>query len=95
MRILRWSSRSRGRWHLAASPRAASRRAAVAPRVAHEHQILADFERLVAMPNVATTLPDVEANAAYISGAVWKRAAFKPACCAPNPEPRRRCSPNA
>ncbi len=47
----------------AASPRAAVR----AWRIAHEHQILADFERLVAMPNVATTLPDVEANATYIS----------------------------
>ena len=36
-------------------------------RVAHEREILGDFERLVAMPNVATTLPDVDANATYIA----------------------------
>jgi acetylornithine deacetylase/succinyl-diaminopimelate desuccinylase-like protein len=58
----------------AASAQAASPRAAVrAWRVTHEHQILADFERFVAMPNVATTLPDVEANAAYISGLLEAR----------------------
>ena len=53
----------------AASPRDAVR----AWRVAHEREILADFERLIAMPNVATTLPDVEANAAYISGQLEAR----------------------
>ena len=47
----------------AASPRDAVR----AWRQAHERAILADFSRLLAMPNVATTLPDVEANAAAIS----------------------------
>ena len=36
-------------------------------RQLHEHAILADFNKLLAMPNVATTLPDVERNATYIS----------------------------
>jgi acetylornithine deacetylase/succinyl-diaminopimelate desuccinylase-like protein len=53
----------------AASPRDAVR----AWRVAHEHEILADFERLIAKPNVATTLPDVEANAVYIAGQLEAR----------------------
>ena len=53
----------------AASPKAAVR----AWRTAHERQILADFERFVAMPNVATTLPDVDANATYISGQLQAR----------------------
>jgi acetylornithine deacetylase/succinyl-diaminopimelate desuccinylase-like protein len=53
----------------AASPRAAVR----AWRVAHDHQILADFERFVAMPNVATTLTDIDANATYISGQLQAR----------------------
>ncbi len=35
-------------------------------RVAHEHQILQDFSTFLAMPNVATTLADADANAAYI-----------------------------
>ena len=53
----------------AASPRDAVR----AWRKAHEQAILADFERFVAMPNVATTLPDVDANAAYIQGQLEAR----------------------
>ncbi len=36
-------------------------------RVAHDHQILADFSAFLAMPNVATTLADVDANAIYIA----------------------------
>jgi acetylornithine deacetylase/succinyl-diaminopimelate desuccinylase-like protein len=36
-------------------------------RVAHDHQILADFSAFLTMPNVATTLADVEANANYVS----------------------------
>ena len=35
-------------------------------RVAHDHQILSDFSVFLAMPNVATTLADVDANATYI-----------------------------
>src|SRR6185369_12163972 len=53
----------------AASPKAAVR----AWRQAHERQIVSDFSALLAMPNVATTVPDVEKNAAYISGLLEKR----------------------
>src|SRR5579859_692682 len=53
----------------AASPKAAVH----AWRVAHEREILADFTALLAKPNVATTLADVDANAAYISGLLEKR----------------------
>src|SRR5438309_2853939 len=53
----------------AASPKAAVR----AWRQAHEKEILADFVRLLSMPNVATTVPDVEKNAAYIAGLLQKR----------------------
>ncbi|SFS11913.1 M20/M25/M40 family metallo-hydrolase [Sphingomonas jatrophae] len=42
-------------------------------RQAHEREILADFSKLLAMPNVATNLPDVERNAAYISGLLETR----------------------
>ena len=53
----------------AAAGGAASPRAAVqAWRQAHEREVLADFGRLLAMPNVATAVPDVERNAAYIAG---------------------------
>ena len=37
-------------------------------RVAHEKQVVTDFITLLAMPNVATVVPDVEKNAAYIKG---------------------------
>jgi acetylornithine deacetylase/succinyl-diaminopimelate desuccinylase-like protein len=47
---------------LAASPRDAVR----GWRVAHEHEILKDFEQMLAMPNVATTLADVQVNADYL-----------------------------
>jgi acetylornithine deacetylase/succinyl-diaminopimelate desuccinylase-like protein len=58
----------------AASAHAASPRDVVrAWRLAHDREILADFERLIAMPNVATTLPDVDANAAYISSQLEAR----------------------
>ena len=53
----------------AASPKAAVR----AWRQAHEKEIVADFSALLAMPNVATTVADVEKNAAYISGLLEKR----------------------
>ena len=53
----------------AASPKAAVR----AWRQAHEKEIVADFSALLAMPNVATTVPDVERNAAYISALLEKR----------------------
>ncbi|HEV7383506.1 MAG TPA: M20/M25/M40 family metallo-hydrolase [Phenylobacterium sp.] len=53
----------------AASPKAAVR----AWRQAHEKEIVSDFSALLSMPNVATTLPDVERNAAYISGLLEKR----------------------
>ena len=36
-------------------------------RVAHDHQILTDFTAFLAMPNVATTLADVDANAGYVT----------------------------
>lgn len=35
-------------------------------RQAHEQQIYADFAKLLAMPNVASAIADVDANAAYI-----------------------------
>jgi len=54
---------------LAASPKAAVR----AWRDAHEKEILTDFSALLAMPNVATNVPDVERNAAYISSLLEKR----------------------
>jgi acetylornithine deacetylase/succinyl-diaminopimelate desuccinylase-like protein len=53
----------------AASPRAAVH----AWRQAHEKEILTDFVGLLSMPNVATTVPDVEKNAAYIAGLLEKR----------------------
>lgn len=42
-------------------------------RKAHEKEIVADFSALLALPNVATTLSDVEKNADYISGLLQKR----------------------
>ncbi|THD64774.1 M20/M25/M40 family metallo-hydrolase [Phenylobacterium sp.] len=42
-------------------------------RQAHEKEILADFSTLLAMPNVATTLADVDRNAAYIQGLLQQR----------------------
>ena len=53
----------------AASPKAAVQ----AWRKAHEREILTDFTALLAMPNVATTLADVDRNAGYISGLLEKR----------------------
>jgi acetylornithine deacetylase/succinyl-diaminopimelate desuccinylase-like protein len=53
----------------AASPKAAVR----TWRQAHEKEIVSDFSALLSMPNVATTVPDVERNAAYISGLLEKR----------------------
>jgi acetylornithine deacetylase/succinyl-diaminopimelate desuccinylase-like protein len=42
-------------------------------RGAHEMQILEDFTRLLAMPNVATNVPDIEKNADFITSALQKR----------------------
>ena len=59
---------------LAGTAEAASPRAQVhAWRVAHEKAIVADFVTLLSKPNVATTLADVDANAAYISGLLQAR----------------------
>lgn len=53
----------------AASPRAAVR----AWREAHEKQVVGDFFALLAKPNVATNLADVQANAAYVEGLLKAR----------------------
>src|SRR3569623_223328 len=53
----------------AASPKAAVR----AWRPAHEKEIVSDITALLAMPNVATTLPDVQKNATFIAGLLRKR----------------------
>ncbi len=53
----------------AASPKAAVQ----AWRIAHEMAIVTDFSTLLAMPNVATTVADVEKNAAYIRGLLEAR----------------------
>jgi acetylornithine deacetylase/succinyl-diaminopimelate desuccinylase-like protein len=42
-------------------------------RVAHEKEVVKDFITLLAMPNVATVVPDVEKNAAYIEGLLKAR----------------------
>ena len=42
-------------------------------RAAHEKQIVTDFMTLLAMPDVATTVPDVDKNAAYIQGLLEAR----------------------
>ena len=54
---------------VAASPKAAVR----AWRLAHEKVIITDFSGLLALPNVATNVPDVEKNAAYIRGLLEAR----------------------
>ena len=52
----------------AATPKTTSPKTAVrAWRLAHEKEIITDFSALLALPNVATSVPDVEKNAAYIS----------------------------
>lgn len=54
--------------------RAAAARAQVrAYREAHEKQILEEFSRLLAMPNVATRVADVEANAQFIVRELTRR----------------------
>jgi acetylornithine deacetylase/succinyl-diaminopimelate desuccinylase-like protein len=42
-------------------------------RVAHERQILGEFMAFLALPNVATNVPDVDRNAAYLEGALRAR----------------------
>ena len=87
LRALRWAacgtlalSVAWGGAAAAASPKAAVR----AWRQAHEKQILTDFTALLAMPNVATTVPDVEKNAAYIAALLEKRG-FKTRLLAAQP----------
>src|SRR6185503_14707875 len=53
----------------AASPAAQVR----AWRQAHEKEIVGDFVTLLAKPNVATTLADVEVNARYLQGLLERR----------------------
>lgn len=53
----------------AASPHQAVR----AWRQAHEKAILADFTTFLSLPNVATNLPDIEKNTAYIASELKKR----------------------
>jgi acetylornithine deacetylase/succinyl-diaminopimelate desuccinylase-like protein len=58
----------------ASSAHAANPRDAVRSwRQAHEKAIVADFITLLSMPNVATTVADVEKNAAYIEGELKAR----------------------
>jgi len=58
----------------AATPQATSPQAAArAWRQAHEKEIVADFVTLLAMPDVATNLADVDKNAAYIEGQLKAR----------------------
>ena len=52
---------------------ASVREEARAYRIAHEKQIVADFMELLALPNVATNVPDVERNATYIEGQLKAR----------------------
>ncbi|MGB6309915.1 MAG: M20/M25/M40 family metallo-hydrolase [Steroidobacteraceae bacterium] len=42
-------------------------------RAAHEKQIVTDFMTLLALPNVATDVPDVDKNAGYIQGLLEAR----------------------
>ena len=42
-------------------------------RVAHEKQVVGDFITLLALPNVATTVPDVQKNAEFIAGLLKAR----------------------
>jgi acetylornithine deacetylase/succinyl-diaminopimelate desuccinylase-like protein len=57
----------------AAAPAAPIRDQVRAYRVAHERQIVSDFMTLLAMPDVATVVPDVQKNAAYIEGLLKAR----------------------
>jgi len=42
-------------------------------RVAHEKEILGDLVRLMAMPNVATSVADVDKNASFLAGELERR----------------------
>ena len=55
---------------LAADP---AREAAEQYRMAHEKEIVGDFVDLLSLPNVATTVADVEKNAAYLETLLQKR----------------------
>jgi acetylornithine deacetylase/succinyl-diaminopimelate desuccinylase-like protein len=74
MRWMRAAAASLSVVLLGAADQAVSvRDAARAYRVAHEKQVVADFVTLLSMPNVATTVADVERNAAYIEGQLKAR----------------------
>src|SRR5579862_8781886 len=63
-----------GALQLAGGARAASLEAQVRSyRVAHEKVIVGDFITLLSMPNVATTVADVQKNADYIAGLLKAR----------------------
>ena len=62
-------------------------------RAAHEKQIVTDFMTLLAMPDVATNVPDVDKNAAYIQGLLEARG-FSTQLLRAEPGTRRRCSPS-
>ncbi len=76
--MISWGTRVAGALALAlgmvGSSDAASPKASVqAWRKAHEKEILTDFTTLLSMPNVATTLSDVDKNAAYLCDLLEKR----------------------
>ena len=57
-------------------------------RRAHEKEIVTDFMNLLAIPDVATNVPDVERNAAYIEALLKQRGfATKILSAAPNTPP--------
>ena len=57
----------------AADPVTPVREQVRAYRAAHERQILEDFVQLLALPNVATRVADIEKNAAFITAALKQR----------------------
>ncbi len=73
MRWRIWALAGLAAW-VAGSAQAASPAAAVRTwRQAHEREIVGDFATLLAKPNVATTLADVETNARYLQGLLQAR----------------------
>lgn len=56
-----------------AVPAASPHQAVRVWRQAHEKAILGDFTTFLSLPNVATKLPDIDKNAAYIEGELKKR----------------------
>ena len=56
-----------------AAPAASPKDAVQAWRQTHEKEIVGDFAALLSLPNVATTIADVDKNAAYLSDLLTKR----------------------